>query len=72
MYVVRWEPLMVSSNVFCDPYVFSLAGAMSSPPFQGPLSEVAQNTLLGLARQPVLPDTMRKKMPSALKSPGAS
>lgn len=51
---------MVSSKVFCELYVFSDCGAMSEPPVHGPDSEVAVNTLLGFARQPVLPDTMRK------------
>lgn len=60
MRVVCCEPLMVSANVFCDPYVFGVAGAMSVPPLHGPPRDAAQKTLLGLARQPVLPETMRK------------
>jgi hypothetical protein len=72
MYVVCWEPLMVSSKVFWDPYVFSDSGAMLEPPVQGPDKEVAVKTLFGLALQPVLPDTMRKYTPPAKKIPGAS
>ena len=60
MYVVCWEPLTVSSKVFCELYVFSDSGAMLEPPVQGPESDVAVKTLLGLERQPVLPETMRK------------
>jgi len=72
MYAVVSLPLMTSSNVFCEPYVFLSTGAMSLPPFHGPASEGAQNTLFGFARYPVLPDTMRKYVPLALNMPGAS
>jgi len=32
---------------------------MSDPPVQGPEIELDQNTLFGLDRHPVLPDTIR-------------
>lgn len=50
---------MVNSNVFWEPYVLFASGAMSVPPLQVPLSDVAQKTLFGFARQPVFADTMR-------------
>jgi len=58
--------------VFWELYVFVLGGAISEPMVQGPDSDVAQNTLFGLLRHPVLPDTIKKYMSPALKSPGAS
>jgi hypothetical protein len=60
MYVVCLDPLTVSSNVFCEPYVFWSVGAMSVPPVHGPAIDFDQKTLFGLARHPVLPETMRK------------
>lgn len=72
MYVICWEPLMVSSKVFCELYVFSDSGAMFEPPVHGPDREVAVKTLFGFALHPVLPDTMRKYTPPAKNRPGAS
>lgn len=45
---------------------------MSDPPAQGPLIEFDQKTLLGLERQPVFPETIKKYTPSAFTMPGAS
>ena len=52
--------------------MFSASGAISLPPDHGPLIEEAVKTLFGLARQPVLPETIRKYTPPTLNNPGAS
>ena len=63
MYVVCELPAIVSTNVDWELYVFVDSGAMSVPPDQGPARLVAQKTLSGFGRYPVLEDTMRKYTP---------